>query len=168
MRVTLDQATNVAMIVTCAVVTATLGSKYLTNHKSTVQSTASYVIGDRIPESVPIDMRAAEQTLVLFVRDGCHFCTESMGFYRNLVHDRKDPASLRFVVASSDSPDVSQRYLSANQLSVDGISHVAPGQLNARGTPTLILVGKDRKVRGAWIGKLSTEREDEVRRALKL
>ena len=41
-------------------------------------------VGDRLPAFDGIDWAAHESTLVLALRKGCHFCENSMPFYRRL------------------------------------------------------------------------------------
>lgn len=45
--------------------------------------------GDRLPQLPNYAWNSSPRTLVLAVRDGCHFCEESVPFYRKLAELKK-------------------------------------------------------------------------------
>jgi len=162
MRPTLDQLANVALIVACAAVTATVAAKYQDTRSQRSQQ-LKYEIGEKIEKGSPIDYRLSNRTLVLFVRSGCRYCDESMPFYRALLRDRKDATSLRIVVATAEPPDAARAYLDRNGLTVDDITQVHPGEMKANATPTIVVIDSTGAVKGFWRGKLSESNETEVR-----
>jgi hypothetical protein len=46
--------------------------------------------GDRLPQLPNYAWNSSPRTLILAVRDGCHFCEESVPFYRKLAELKKE------------------------------------------------------------------------------
>lgn len=106
-----------------------------------------------------IDWKANRKTLLLVLQKGCHFCSESMPFYKNLVEKTKEKG-VKLVAVLPDSREESQQYLRENGVEIQEIRQF---QLNlVQGTPTLILLGEQGEVLNSWIGKLPSEKEKEV------
>ncbi|SRR5579884_2439454 len=119
--------------------------------------------GDRIPRSIVTG--EANQTLILAVRVGCHFCESSMPFYRRLYNVAKthtNPKQLRLLVVAPDSSDVARSYLRRHALDIDVRAEVPLKSLQILGTPTLILIDRTRMVRRVWIGQLDAKQENDL------
>jgi len=107
---------------------------------------------------------AERQTLLIFVRDGCRYCDASMEFYRRLGTSQR---KVRLAVVSYDPRETLSEYVSRHRLQVDLVRSVPRGSLKLQGTPTLLLVGVDRRVQAIWSGQLqSADQEKEVLRAI--
>jgi thioredoxin-related protein len=130
------------------------------------QTVAEYRTGERLPLNASIDVSKSAQTLLLFLRSTCKFCTESMPFYVRLAAARRTAGTdLRLVVISADPPQVLAAYLAEFQLRVDQAVTLAPAELaqfRVRGTPTLVLTDRSGTVRRVWIGKLQQPAESEL------
>ena len=73
-----------------------------------------------LPESVAIGANGA---ITLFVSRNCHFCTESMGFYRRLATSRPKSCDMRVYAIGRkelESREDVQAYLEGNGVPVDG------------------------------------------------
>jgi hypothetical protein len=104
------------------------------------------------------------------VREDCHFCQESLAFYRELSDarvKRPNPA-LRIVVASTDSHDALSAYSQSKGVQVDQVSTIESGALKVPGTPTLLFVDQAGRILNIWRGKLPERQEKEVFRILGL
>jgi hypothetical protein len=108
------------------------------------------------------DWKRNNQTLVLVLSTGCHFCTESASFYKELVQKRAKQGNTRLVAALPQPVDASRKYLSDLGIAVDDVRQLPPNSLGVRGTPTLLLVNKDGVVTDSWRGKLSPDKELKV------
>ncbi|MGB8478771.1 MAG: hypothetical protein WCE63_08010 [Acidobacteriaceae bacterium] len=106
-------------------------------------------------------------TAVIVIRDGCHFCENSLPFYRRLVM-MEQRAEIRshviFVlpnplsVAIHDVPDnVGEKRLFPEVRMTFGV----------RGTPTVLLINSAGIVTRAWQGQLTSADEARVISALK-
>ena len=115
-----------------------------------------------VPESLAIGANGA---ITLFVSQNCHFCTESMGFYRRLSASRPKSCDIRVYAIGrkelENREDV-QAYLAGNGVTLDGSEVMDIRGVGISGTPTIVLRDTSGLVRGVWVGKLSETQEDEV------
>jgi hypothetical protein len=123
-----------------------------------------YRVGDRIAEIQGVDFSRAPATLVMVLREGCPSCTASMDFYKRLADSAR---RARLVVLSADDPEVIASYLDAHGFAPDQtLSTESP--LRIAGTPTLLLVDRDRIIRQTWDGPIEgPSQERDVINALR-
>jgi len=94
------------------------------------------------------------QVLLLALRKGCHFCEDSMPFYRNLLKAEKSGGSkAHLVTVLPDAEMEATRLLHDAQLDVPMVAPFELRQLHVFGTPTLILVDGKGIVEKAWVGE---------------
>lgn len=103
-----------------------------------------------------------KKTLVMVLSTNCHFCTESAPFYQRLAREKSGREDVRLLAVLPQSVEESQKYLSANGVSVSDVRQANPGAVGVRGTPTLIIVDSSGAVVDSWVGKLPPEKEEEV------
>jgi hypothetical protein len=106
-----------------------------------------------------MDWQKNGSTLLLALSTTCHFCTDSAPFYQRVVKERGDT---KIVALLPQTTDEGKAYLKSLDVSVDDVKQVALETLGVRGTPTLILVDQDGKVKNVWIGILTNQRENEL------
>lgn len=124
-------------------------------------------VGDRLARLDGWDWGAHEQTLVLVLKKGCHFCEDSMPFYQRLLAAHKqDSSSTAVVAAFPDAADVVKEVVQSQGLDLPALAEVRLEDLKASGTPTLLFVDQRGTVLKAWIGMLSPRQELEVMTAL--
>jgi hypothetical protein len=117
-------------------------------------------IGEKI--SLPgVDWSRSRQNLVLALSTTCHFCSESASFYKRLIPDATDHGT-RVVAVLPQPVNASRSYLDNLGVPVPQIFQGSLDSIDVGGTPTLLLVDANGKIRKAWAGKLEPEREDEV------
>jgi hypothetical protein len=110
----------------------------------------------------------APRTVVIFVRSNCHFCSESMPFYRELAAARSHGQNFRLVVASDEAVQETNRYLAKNDLAVDRVCSVAIDHAGVSGTPTIWIVDDKGALLGRWLGRQSPQGVMEINSALNL
>ena len=164
---TLDTAANIAIIVVCAMAAVAL----------------SLTIRDRLfpprPPGAPPQVEKGEQfdqlknvvpagsdrALVVAVSPQCHYCNDSLPFYKQLVDQRNQKGSgVKFVAAVPNEEakaEESQKFTGAG-VQVDNMVHLDFASIKVPGTPTLLLVDKQGKVLDVWVGKLDAGREKKV------
>ena len=162
-RPTLEQLTNIVIIVTCISALTMLTVRHARRDGSS-NSAAMFTVGQRGPELQGIKYGDQPKTLVMYLRSSCGYCTESMPFYRALTGIRKSTSGLRLVVASIDPVDVSKEYLQAHKVEVDSVVVTTPRGIP---TPTLVLVDQSGAVRDVWVGKQPIDRERNILQTLK-
>jgi hypothetical protein len=153
----IETATNVAIL--CAfVLVAALAAKRLL--EPSPQGVSAPKIGSKV-SLAGIDWSKSDRNLVLALSVGCHFCTDSAGFYQRLI-----PSSISGgvpVVAVLPQPVVDSRsYLEKLRVPAAAIVQSPLSAIEVSGTPTVLLVDKKGKIKKAWVGKLSPEQEQQV------
>jgi hypothetical protein len=161
----LDGVTTLAVLAVCILILADAVRSY--NRPMPAPAPASIasappapVVGDRLATIAGLDLTASPRTLVLAIQSSCHFCSESMAFYRELAQ-RHGP-SVRLVVVAPDDQTAARRYVTDHGFSPDAIVTSDLLALNVGGTPTLMLAGATGVIEHVWMGKLSAAREQEV------
>jgi thioredoxin-related protein len=166
MKVRLETVTNIATIATCAVVCFAFLGRGLINPPAYPQTKPAYKAGDTI-RIENVDTKGAPNTLLMFVRSGCHYCTESMGFYEHLADSAEHwKGTFRLVALTPEDESVTANYLDEHSVAVDAVVQIQTNATQFSGTPTLVLVDKDGKVREAWQGQLPVKQESRVLEAL--
>jgi hypothetical protein len=122
-------------------------------------------VGDKV-SLADFDWSKSNKNVLLVLQKGCHFCSESAGFYKNLIQQAKDRNVNIVAVLPQDKADA-EKYL--NDLSISGIE-VRQSQLDTllvAGTPTIIVANNKAEITDVWFGKLLPETEIEVLAKLK-
>ncbi len=157
----LDVLANVLIVVVALLLIGIIGQKYFfAKENGGQQARVSPTIGKlvNLPDE---DFVAQPKTVILALQTTCHFCNESVPFYKRLVESVKDK-NIKIVAVFPQSIEESTAHL--KQLGMTGIEvKQAPiSTLDASGTPTLILTNQKGEVTNFWIGKLSADNETEV------
>ena len=111
-----------------------------------------------ITDNPRLGLGSAERTLIMITASTCHFCRESLPFYRTMV-TRARRAGARIVAVTAEDPDVNRTYLETAGVPVDAVVSASQADIPIRGTPTLILVTRNGSVMKSWVGKLSGSHE---------
>jgi Redoxin len=166
----IELASHIAIVIVAALISIVLVKNYLLPDSKTKSGTNNTAIASNTIEdgmvgkaiSLPgTDWKRSDQTIVLVLSTGCHFCTESAPFYKELVQKRKQGNTC--LIAILPQPvDSGRKYLSDLGIAVDDVKQAQPSSLGVRGTPTLLLVNKDGVVTSSWRGKLSQDKELEI------
>lgn len=166
----LQMMANVAVIALCGLVGWLAVRKGAPAPVAPPSGPPVYRVGEVIDPVRGVDFRAARSTLVMVVREDCHFCQESLPFYRQLsdAHVKQPNPTLRIVVASTDAHDALSTYLQSKGVRVDQVSTIESGALKVPGTPALLLVDQTGRILNLWRGKLPERQEKEVFRILGL
>ena len=130
------------------------------------EATTSQALGRRL-SAQDSRWQKSDRTLVLVLRRGCHFCEESMPFYRKLSQLRSKNQIKANIVAEFPDDEASVRFLMKSQnLSFEAVPNVPTSQLLVDGTPTAMLVDRKGDVLQTWDGRLSTRQEEALVTAL--
>jgi hypothetical protein len=108
------------------------------------------------------DWQAAPVSLVLQISSTCHFCDESMPFYRQLIAARQSAAAkVPVLVASRDAVAVIRKHLEDEQVTVDKVLHSRMDGFGSS-TPTVYVVDSKGLVKRVFLGKLDSSGEKEL------
>ncbi len=119
--------------------------------------------GDQLPGLHAYNWKAHERTLVLALRNGCHYCEASMPFYRSLAKlERSNQLGAHLVAVFPDDPAVVRQVLETQQLMIEALPAFELSQVRVQATPTLMLVDEQGRVSKVWMGELPAAEEAEV------
>lgn len=152
---------NIAIIVVAVLLGGVLVKRYLLPQAPAPSTQAQIQAGTKL--SVPgIEWGKNERTLLLILSTSCHFCTESAPFYQRLAQEKAKKGGVGLIAVLPQSVGDSQKYLNDLGVSVDDIKQAGLDTVQARGTPTLVMVDRTGTVVESWVGKLPAEKEGEV------
>ena len=169
---TLDTVANIAIILVCAIAAFIL----IRNHFFNPNQAGGP--GQRPPEIEAGEKHAAlgqvvpagsERALVVALAPGCHFCDESMPFYKRLVDERNQKGSQVKVIAAvprEEAKAEEQQKMAAAGVTPDGTVVIDFDSVKLRGTPTILLVDNQGEVHKVWVGKQAASGEEEILEAL--
>ena len=150
---------NIVIIIVAVVVGIAFYSAYFSKNKTPqiVRPTVGTVMN--VPGE---DFSAAGNTLIIALQEGCHYCSESVPFYQRIIDGHANGVHLLALLPE----DNRLQYIQDLHLNIGDIKRVKFSQYRIGGTPTLILVDHDGKIKNVWMGKLSPSIEQEVLKTL--
>jgi thioredoxin-related protein len=174
----LDTVANIAIIVVCVIAAFFLSLKirdYFAPQRAPgappqIEKGEKYA---QLKDAVPA---GANRALVVAVQPGCHFCNDSMPFYKRLLDERNQKGSaVKFVAAvpANEKPEEAKKLVSDESEKFAAVGAQPDRMVNldfqaikVPGTPTLVLVDNSGKVLNVWVGKLDSGGEKEVMKTL--
>jgi thioredoxin-related protein len=161
---TLDTIANIAIIVVCAIAAVVLVRNQFFPPRPP-GAPPQVEKGERFDQLKAIVPAGSSRALVVAVSPTCHFCDESMPFYKQIIDQRNQKGSQVKVIAAVPNEEAkaeeSQKFATAGA-NPDGMVHMDFSTIKVSGTPTLLLVDNDGKVLDVWVGKLPEDRQQEV------
>ena len=158
----IERLVNLAIIM-AAICLVILVYLRLRPHQPINPVTATIISGEHFPGSGLSP--SPNGSLVFALQIGCHFCKESMPFYRDIT--RSALASGKKIVYVLPNPvEDSRNYLREQGLPDSQILQKKLQDVKVFGTPTLIFLDGTNTVKNVWIGKLDEGREKEVQNAI--
>jgi thioredoxin-related protein len=154
-----ELAANIAIIATAFVLLVVLANKFWGS--SETLPVREIPIGEKILID-DINWTENKQTLLLVLQENCHFCTESMPFYKKLTEKAQANTKTKLIALFPDSVEKSRNYLKSQNIEIASVRQFNFTKIGVGGTPTLILVDEQGKVADSWVGKLPPEVEEKV------
>lgn len=103
---------------------------------------------------------AQRDSLLLGISTTCHYCKDSLPFYRQLTARLQGRVSVIAVLPQSQ-PEAEAFMRDAGLTGVQVVSEKL-SNIGVYGTPTLLLVDDKGKVKSAWVGELDSGREQSL------
>jgi hypothetical protein len=171
----LDTVANIAIIVVCAIAAAVLvRNQFFPPRPPGAPPQAEK--GEQYAQLKAVVPAGSSRALVVAVQPGCHFCNDSMAFYKQLLDQRNQQASkVKFIAAvpANDKPAEAKKLVSdeaekfaAVGAQPDNMVNIDFNAIKVPGTPTLMLVDNNGKILNVWVGKLDSGGEKEVLKTL--
>jgi hypothetical protein len=162
----LELLTNLAIIVAAVLLSVVLIKNYLLPNYFK-DGPGDFRVPPGVKVSLPgVDWSNNNQTLLVVLQKGCHFCTESAAFYQRLVREAAGSRSIHLIAVLPQTSDEGKKYLDELGVSIEEVKQAELDSIGVQGTPTLILVNDQGAVVTSWVGKLSADGEAEVLRRL--
>jgi thioredoxin-related protein len=162
MKKALEYTAYLALIVASLTATYVLVDQTLANHKSTAALNPSVLLNKKLP----LDNAAwgnAHYTVVIAMTTVCHFCHDSIPFYKSLAdmeHNR--PGQFQMVTVSPEAQKTTGDYLQQNQMPVDRVESAFLSSIDVSGTPTVFVVDSSGTVKKVYVGQLPPSRQQEL------
>ena len=121
MKSKIEVAANVIVILFAVIV----GSVFLKDRLSTPAPEPDAVkAGDNLTNLEGWDWSAHDQTLVLGLRKGCHFCEDSAPFYQRLTTQQQEGSSSAILAVFPDTADAVKEVVQSEGLRVHALAGV--------------------------------------------
>lgn len=153
---------NLATIVVAGIMGVALVKAYFL-HPSAPRRQApapAVTVGSDLKQVLPMDYQRNKATLILAISARCHFCNDSVPFFQKLASQVGD--KLKTIAIFPESVLEGRKYLADKGLPVGDVRQVFLAGIGVTGTPTILLVDESGIVRKIWIGKLSTEDQEQA------
>ncbi len=163
----LEVVTNVAVLLVAVTVLSALVWTYF-QRSPKLQMQSGFQKGQSLPQLPTVSYGNSPQTLLIAMSTTCHYCSESLPFYKQLIKAQQQQSgrATHIVAVFPNSEGEVKQYVQRNQLNVDNVTDVNFKALNVSGTPAMLLVDKNGKVVDFWFGKLSSDDEQQVIKAV--
>jgi len=156
----IELTANVLIIVVAVLLIGILAQKYFFSSSSNIPPPKTPAIGNKI-SLADVDWSKSNQNVLLVLRKGCRYCSESAEFYKNLIQQTQGK-NVNIIAVLPQNKVEAEEYLKS--LGIAGIE-IRQSQLDALevgGTPTIIIVNDNGEIANFWLGKLLPEKEVEV------
>ena len=157
----IETVANLSIILVAIVICLVLAKRFFAGSSENANLPEQISAGSKmdLPEVRWSDSR---QTLLLVLSQGCHFCSESAEFYKQLVQKAEGTNDTKLIALIPQAVSEGHKYLNELSISIADVRQVPVRSIHVRGTPSLILVDSQGIVKAAWLGKVSPESEAEV------
>lgn len=164
----IETTANAATVVAAVLLSVVLVKAYLLPRPKPVltvnPSAPELTQGKNIDASLlGVDWAKNHRTLVMAISTTCHFCKDSIPFYRKLGETGTD---VKMVAVLPQPVSEGKEYLKGEGVHVDEVRQVPLNTLGVRGTPTLLLINDAGVVTDVWVGKLQPDQETQVLTAI--
>ncbi|HJX29255.1 MAG TPA: hypothetical protein VJ885_15195 [Thermoanaerobaculia bacterium] len=162
----LDTVANIAIIVVCIIAAAILiRNNFLQPQQQQGNRPPEAEVGDQLDALRPVIPAGSDRAMVVALSPTCHFCNESMPFYKQLIDQRNQSGSGVKVIAAvprDEAKAEEQQKFATAGVQPDALVTVDFASIKVPGTPTILLVDKQGKVLDVWVGKLDASGEKDV------
>lgn len=159
----LDRIANVAILVAVAVFLTLVIRGEISRRTAASVRTPAVLVGKTI-RLLGVPFPAQRNSLVLGISTQCHFCNESLPFYKQLTDSLQGRLDV-FAVMPQAQTEAGKYLADAGLSAVHGVSSDL-GSIGVYATPTLLLVNSHGKVKSVWTGKQDEAGQRKILAAL--
>jgi thiol-disulfide isomerase/thioredoxin len=162
----IEMATNVAVLLVALTVLGVFALNYF-SRRSTPQLQAGLQKGQVFARVAGVNYDTSSQTLLIAMSTKCHYCAESLPFYRQLAEAQRSKGQhVNVVAVFPNNEDEVRQYAQRNSLALETVAGVKLATLNISGTPTAVLIDNGGRVIDFWVGKQPPETEQQILKAV--
>jgi len=159
----LDRIANIAVIVAVVVFLILVSRNELFRHTPVNPGSAEALVGKTI--SVPgVTFSGGQDSLVLGISSACHFCKDSLPFYRQITAQSQGRINVIAVLPQPQSE--AEAFVRDAGLAGTQVISAPLASIGVYGTPTLLLVDGHGKVKTVWVGKQDDAGQRKILAAL--
>ena len=155
MKAKLEAIANVTVIV----IALAVGGVVLTRYAVSYRAQRWVAVGDHLAKLPGLDWSQHRRTLVLVLNTGCHFCQDSVPFYRKLTQAADD---VQLVAVFPNEAEAVSQFTAHEALSIRSVPAVPLENLHVNATPTLVLMDAEGRVERVWVGVLTSRQETDL------
>jgi len=167
---TLDTVANIAIILVCAIAAFILiRNNFFNKPQPGGPRPPEAAVGEQYDALRQVVPAGSDSALVVAVAPTCHFCTESMPFYKQLLEQRDQKGSNTKVIAAvprEEAKAEEQQKMASAGVNPDALVVLDFQNIKVPGTPTILHVDNQGKILGVWVGKQDSSGEKEILKAL--
>ena len=163
----LDTVANIAIILVCAIAAFVLirNQFFPAPAQRPPGSPPQVEKGERFDQLKAVVPAGTNRALVVAASPTCHFCNDSMPFYKKIIDQRNQKGSpVKFIAAvpaEQAKAEEAQKFASAGA-QPDSMVQIDFSSIKVPGTPTVLLVDNNGKVLDVWVGMLDEDRQEDV------
>jgi hypothetical protein len=155
----LDRIANVAIIVAVAVFLMIVVRNEIDRHHAASGHSQQDFVGKTI--SLPgVRFTPGHNALVVAISTACHFCKDSLPFYKDLAARANGHVALIAVLPQPQSD--AAEFLDKAGVATTQTVTASLDSIGVSGTPTVLLVDGSGKVTAAWVGKLDEKGQQSL------
>ena len=164
---TLDTVANIAIIIVCAIAAFVLIRQnfFNPNQQQAGPRPPEVEVGEQLDALRQVVPAGSDRAMIVALSPTCHFCTESMPFYKRLVEERNKKGSNTKVIAAvprEEAKAEEQKTMDSAGVQPDALVALDFQNIKVPGTPTILLVDNQGKVLDVWVGKQDSSGEEEI------
>jgi hypothetical protein len=156
----IETLANIAIVI----VALLIGIAFVKQYRSTSSAKDSFkevAAGSKI--ALPdVDWQKNQQTMLVVLAQGCHFCSESAPFYQKLLRQTRESGQTKMLAVFPQGSNDGKKYMQDMGVPLEEVKFASLDAIGVRGTPTLLLVNSEGVVTDLWVGQLPPEKELEV------
>lgn len=156
----LDRTANIAVIVAVAVFLFIAARNDFFSPKHQPQANPDKELAGTTISLPGISFVNGHESLVLVISTKCHFCQESLPFYKQLSEKASGKIDLIAVLPEPESE--AKKFLADAGVQTDHVVKATPNSIGVQGTPTVLLVDGKGKVKNLWLGHLDEDGQKQL------
>ena len=161
----IELTANILIIVVAVVIGGAFMQRYAVRGTPASSEPELPKVGDRVALA-SFDWSRSKRNVLLLLQKECHYCSESAGFYTDLIQQTK-AKDVNIIAVLPQDKEESEKYLRDLGITEIEVRQSQLKSLLVAGTPTVIVTDDKGEITNVWLGKLSPGRENEVLAALK-